>query len=105
MNKADLINALQTELDAHLGLILGSTTKRDAAGTLDAVACVITKGLADGDAYCEAEVTLPGLGKLKTVTRAARTGRNPQTGEPVRIPERVTVKFSAAKALTDLLNA
>lgn len=47
---------------------------------------------------------LPGLGKLKTSTRAARTGRNPQTGAPVEIPERIAVKFSAGKALDDALN-
>ena len=47
---------------------------------------------------------LPGLGKLKATTRAARTGRNPQTGAPVEIPERMAVKFVAGKALEDWIN-
>ena len=52
----------------------------------------------------DAEAVLRGLGKLKATTRAARTGRNPQTGEPVEIPERMAVKFSAGKALEDWIN-
>lgn len=50
------------------------------------------------------EVTLPGIGKLKPKTRAARTGRNPATGEELDIPEKVTVAFKPAKALVDALN-
>lgn len=39
------------------------------------------------------EAVLPGLGRLKIVTKPARRGRNPRTGEPVDIPERLAVKF------------
>ena len=49
------------------------------------------------------EVPLPGLGKLKTEARAARTGRNPQTGEEIQIAAKTVVKFSAAKVLKDAL--
>ena len=45
-----------------------------------------------------------GLGKLKFTTRAARTGRNPATGESIEIPAKNAVKFSVAKALSDALN-
>lgn len=48
-----------------------------------------------------AEMTLPGLGKLKAVARAARTGRNPATGEEMAIPARTAVRFTAFKALKD----
>lgn len=50
-------------------------------------------------------VTLPGIGKLKTATRAARAGRNPRTGEVVNIPAKVALRFTAAKALEDFITA
>ena len=46
-------------------------------------------------------VTLPGIGKLKVANKAARTGRNPRTGETVQIPAKTVVKFSASKAIED----
>lgn len=54
-------------------------------------------------AYREAKnsFTLPGLGKLVLVNRKARTGRNPQTGEPIKIPAKKVVKFRVAKAAKD----
>jgi DNA-binding protein HU-beta len=50
-------------------------------------------------AYAEAQNTfiLPGIGKLVLVTRKARTGRNPATGETIQIPEKKVVKFRVAK--------
>ena len=65
------------------------------------------KALADqahAAAFSGQEITLPGIGKLAVTHRAARTGRNPQTGAPVEIPARVAVKFSASKALAEALN-
>lgn len=50
------------------------------------------------------EVTLPGIGKLSVTQRAARTGRNPQTGKEITIAARKAPKFSAAKALKDAVN-
>ena len=47
------------------------------------------------------EVVLPGLGKLVLVNRKARMGRNPQTGEPLKIPAKKVVKFRVAKACKD----
>ena len=54
-------------------------------------------------AYREAKnaFTLPGLGKLVLVNRKARTGRNPQTGEAIKIPTKRVLKFRVAKAAKD----
>lgn len=69
-------------------------TKKDAVAVLDELA---------GLAYKEAKnsFTLPGLGKLVLVNRKARMGRNPQTGEPIKIPAKRVVKFRVAKAAKD----
>lgn len=53
----------------------------------------------DGDGV--REVVLHGIGKLKTVAKPARTGRNPATGEEIEIAAKTAVKFVAAKALKD----
>jgi DNA-binding protein HU-beta len=47
------------------------------------------------------EFTLPGLGKISVVRRKARKGRNPQTGEEIKIPAKNAVKFKVAKACKD----
>jgi len=47
------------------------------------------------------EFTVPGFGKLKKTNRKARDGRNPATGEVIRIPAKTTVKFSVGKAMKD----
>ncbi len=47
--------------------------------------------------------TLPGIGKLVLVNRKARMGRNPQTGEPIRIPAKKVVRFRVAKAAKDAI--
>ncbi len=56
-------------------------------------------------AYKEAKnaFTLPGLGKLVLSNRKARTGRNPQTGEAIKIPAKKVVKFRVAKAAKDAI--
>jgi len=56
-----------------------------------------------GLAYKEAKnsFTIPGLGKLVLVNRKARMGRNPQTGEAIKIPAKKVVKFRVAKACKD----
>ncbi len=93
MNKAQLIDAIHDRVNAH---------RSDIAAVLDAQADVIAGHLQAGGAGAQA--TLPGLGKLKAATRAARTGRNPQTGQTVEIPARTAVKFVPGKALADTLN-
>lgn len=96
MNKAQLIDAIATRL---------ALPKQAIADVLEAQADAITEHLASLDQGIEGEAVLPGLGKLKTTLRAARSGRNPQTGAEIEIPERVAVKFVAGKALGELLNA
>jgi len=95
MNKSELIAAIAA--DTRLA-------KHNVEIVLDSLAKVVTDHLAGADPHVDAEVTLPGLGKLKTTTRAARTGRNPATGAPIEIPERVALKFAPAKSLDDRLN-
>ena len=60
----------------------------------------ITEALAKGE-----RITLPGFGTFKVITTAARTGRNPQTGEPVDIPAKRKVKFTPNEKLKDLVKA
>jgi DNA-binding protein HU-beta len=69
-------------------------TKKVATQILDDLAAL---------AYKEAKntFTLPGIGKLVLVNRKARMGRNPQTGEPIKIPAKRVVKFRVAKACKD----
>ena len=95
MNQAELTAAIA----AHTHL-----PKSTVRQVLDSQGFVIANHLASGDAYIDREVALPVLGKLKSSIRAARTGRNPQTGAAVRIGERLAVKFSAGKALQEILN-
>ena len=95
MNKSELIAAIAA--DTRLA-------KHNVDVVLESAGRVIAQHFAAADAGVDAEVVLPGLGKLKATTRAARTGRNPQTGEPVEIPERMAVKFAAGKALDDWIN-
>jgi DNA-binding protein HU-beta len=69
-------------------------TKKIATEVLDNLAAL---------SYKEAKnaFTLPGIGKLVLSHRKARTGRNPQTGEPIKIPAKKVVKFRVAKAAKD----
>jgi DNA-binding protein HU-beta len=61
---------------------------------MDAFVSNVQKALKSGD-----KVTLVGFGTFSASTRAARMGRNPQTGQPIQIPKRRVAKFSAGKAL------
>jgi len=60
---------------------------------------VITKKLKN-----EGKIPLGGLGYAKLVDRKARMGRNPQTGEPVKIPAKTVIKINPSKAMKDLFN-
>ncbi len=87
MNKGELINKIAN--DAGL-------TKTQAAAALDAVTDGVTSTLAKGD-----KLTLVGFGTFSVNQRAARKGRNPQTGKEINIPAKKVVKFKAGKELTD----
>lgn len=69
-------------------------TKKDAAGFIEELATLAYKEAKNG-------FTIPGLGKLVLVNRKARMGRNPQTGEAIKIAAKRVVKFRVAKAAKD----
>jgi len=74
-------------------------TKADATRALDAFVAGVTKSLKKGE-----KVTLVGFGTFDAKKRAAREGRNPQTGATVKIPARVVPSFKAGSKLKDALN-
>jgi len=74
-------------------------TKTDAAKAVEATFDIITGALKQGD-----EVKLIGFGTFTVVSRKAREGRNPRTGQPVMIAATKAPKFSAGKGLKDAVN-
>ena len=73
-------------------------TKSNASAAVESFFDGITKSLKKGQ-----PITFVGFGTFKTAQRKARTARNPQTGEAIKIPKRRVVRFSAGKALKDLV--
>ncbi|MDX9893184.1 MAG: HU family DNA-binding protein [Patescibacteria group bacterium] len=71
-------------------------SKKDATGLVDAMV-----ELAYKEVKSNGEFTIPGIGKLVKVNRKARMGRNPATGEEIKIPAKTVVKFRVAKAAKD----
>ena len=90
MNKNDLIDAVAERT---------SLAKSDSARAVEAVLGAITEALQKGDA-----VTLSGFGTFATKARAARTGRNPRTGEAIEIPASKVPGFKAGKGLKDAVS-
>jgi DNA-binding protein HU-beta len=70
------------------------STKAQAEKALDATIAALSEALSKGES-----VTLTGFGSFKVTTRAARKGRNPRTGEEIKIPAGKVVKFTPGKAL------
>ena len=87
MNKVELISKIAEK---------AGLSKKEAAASLAAMQSTITDALKDGDS-----VTLIGFGTFEVKTRAARTGKNPRTGEAISIPEAKIPAFKARKALKD----
>ncbi|MCK9451066.1 MAG: HU family DNA-binding protein [Bacteroidales bacterium] len=87
MNKAELIDAMALEADL---------TKADAKKALDAFINATTKALKDGD-----RVALVGFGSFSISKRAARKGRNPQTGKEINIAAKKVVKFKPGSELAE----
>lgn len=85
MNKSELIEAIANETNE---------TKASVQRQLEATINVITKALKKGDS-----VTLVGFGSFKTTKRAARMGKNPKTGEALKIPASVVPRFTAGATL------
>ena len=90
MNKADLIDAVAESADI---------SKAAATRCVDTVFDSITASLAKGDS-----VTIVGFGTFSVKSRAARTGRNPQTGATIQIAASNLPGFKAGKALKDAVN-
>ena len=90
MTKTELVDFIAEEADL---------TKADATRALDAVVKGITEGLKK-----EGKVTLVGFGTFSAKKREAREGRNPQTGETVKIAARIAPGFKAGNKLKDALN-
>ena len=90
MNKSDLVSAIAD----HSGL-----SKADAARALEATTSTITGALAKGDS-----VTITGFGSFLVRARAARSGRNPQTGATIQIKASNAPAFKASKVLKGACN-
>jgi DNA-binding protein HU-beta len=90
VNKSDLVDAIAKSADL---------SKAAAARALDATVDTIKKALKKGDT-----VSLVGFGTFKVGKRAARNGRNPRTGETIKIKAAKVPKFSAGKGLKDAVN-
>ncbi|MCR4833394.1 MAG: HU family DNA-binding protein [Butyrivibrio sp.] len=90
MNKTELIDAIAKE---------AGLSKKDAGNALNAFTNAVTKELKK-----KGKVQLVGFGTFETAKRAARTGRNPQTGKEIKIAASVSPKFKAGKALKDAVN-
>jgi DNA-binding protein HU-beta len=90
VNKSDLVDAIAKSADI---------SKAAAGRALDATVDSIKKALKKGDT-----VSLVGFGTFKVGKRAARSGRNPRTGETIKIKAAKVPKFTAGKGLKDAVN-
>lgn len=90
MNKTELTDAIAKA---------AGLSKKDAGKAIDALTGAVTKELKK-----KGKVQLVGFGTFETAKRAARTGKNPQTGATIKIPASIAPKFKAGKALKDAVN-
>lgn len=90
MKKQELVAAIAQEAEI---------SKKDADRALAAAINAISKALADGD-----KIQLVGFGTFEVRERAARTGKNPRTGEVIKIAASKVPAFKAGKALKDVVN-
>lgn len=91
MNKTDLVAAVAKQAEL---------SKKDAEKAVKAFTEVVTDALKAGD-----KIQLVGFGTFEVAERAARTGKNPQTGKAMKIPACKAPKFKAGKGLKDAVNA
>lgn len=90
MNKTELVSAMAAKADI---------SKKDAEAALKAFTDVVAEELKKGE-----KISLVGFGTFEVAERAARTGRNPQTGAEMKIAASKAPKFKAGKALKDIVN-
>lgn len=91
MTKPELVSAMSEKT---------GVSKKDAAASIDAFVEIISDVLKHGD-----KLQLVGFGTFEVSERAARTGRNPQTGEDIKIPAARVPKFKAGAALKTAVNS
>ena len=91
MNKAELVAVMAERAEI---------SKKDAERALKAFTEVVAEEMKKGE-----KIQLVGFGTFEVSTRAARTGRNPQTGTEMTIPASKAPRFKAGKALKDMINA
>lgn len=87
INKAELVDAVATKTDL---------SKKEVTAVIETMLDKITEEMRKGN-----KVTITGFGIFKTSKRAARQGRNPQTGATIKIPASTVPKFSAGKGLKE----
>lgn len=92
MKKQELVKSVTSKIEG--------ATQKDIAIVIDTVVETIKETVADGE-----KVSIAGFGNFDAVERAARTGRNPKTGETIEIKASKSPKFKAAKAFKDEVNA
>ena len=90
MNKTKLVAAIAEK---------AGLSKKDAEGAVKAFTDTVAEQLKAGE-----KIQLVGFGTFEVAERAARTGKNPQTGEAIKIPASKAPKFKAGKALKDVVN-
>ena len=90
MNKTELVAAIAEK---------AGLSKKDAEGAVKAFTDTVAEQLKAGE-----KIQLVGFGTFEVAERAARTGKNPQTGEAIKIPASKAPKFKAGKALKDVVN-
>ncbi len=90
MNKTELVLKISEKSEL---------TKKDSEKALNAFVEAVSEALADGE-----KVQLVGFGTFEVRERAERTGRDPRTGNPIKIPASKTPAFKAGKALKDSVN-
>ena len=89
MTKSEMLNALAEKL---------GKTRKEAAEIMDVIVA-----MAHEETKNSGEFTIPGLGKLVKKDRKERMGRNPATGETIKIPAKVVLKFRVAKAAKEAI--
>lgn len=91
MNKTELVAAMAEKSEL---------SKKDAEAALKAFTATVSEELKKGE-----KVQLVGFGTFEVVKRAARTGKNPQTGKAIKIPASKAPKFKAGKSLKEAVNS
>ena len=91
MNKKDYVTVISTKTQMP---------RNEVEAIIDASHEIIVESLQKGE-----DIKLSGFGTFYSLKRSSRQGRNPKTGEQVKIPEKLVIKFKVGKTLKELINA